>query len=120
MSDKVLIPLPDGRWLSMSQKAFEEALQAGAELLPQQTSPESGTPDEIFTADELAAITKVPASWFREAGKRGEIDVVRFKKYVRYPASVLSGTDTRSVAENGSKPGVARLSAAHGRLEEAK
>lgn len=36
MTDKVILPLMDGRWLALSPETFQQGLQQGSELVPQE------------------------------------------------------------------------------------
>jgi hypothetical protein len=40
MSDRVVIPLPDGRWIALTDEAFRAALAEGAVAAGVNTSPE--------------------------------------------------------------------------------
>lgn len=63
MTDRVLICLPDGRWLALSTELFREALQNGAELAtPPIGSPARETSSALVTADEIAEATHMSRS----------------------------------------------------------
>jgi excisionase family DNA binding protein len=110
MTDRILIP-HGNEWLALSVQDYQEAVELGAALRPGTVPNKAQTLPRLLTADEMAAQTNIPASWWREAAKRGEISSIKLGKYRRFPASLLSETDEVSVAQTGSKQGVARLSA---------
>jgi excisionase family DNA binding protein len=96
MSDRVLVPLPDGRWLSLDREAFEAALAAGVEFAPAVGAPAAPTGPRLLTSEQLAEQTSIPATWFEEAARRDEIPCVRVGKYVRFDLDeVLSSLNPR-------------------------
>ena len=103
MTDRILVHVPNGQVLALTLESFQEALKLGAELMPfeQQNVPQ--TSPELLTANEMAARSDAPASWWLEAAKSGRVPSIQFGKYRRFPASILSETDTASVAKTDSK-----------------
>jgi hypothetical protein len=85
MTDRVLIPLADGRWLGLTSEQFAEAEQAGREQRPAPTST-LPTPanDELLTAEQLERRTNVPASWWEHAAREGRVPHARIGRYVRF------------------------------------
>jgi excisionase family DNA binding protein len=75
MSDRVLVPLPDGRWLALAPDAFRAALEAGAAAMSEHgplRRHEAHQPEE---------------SCVYERARTGQIPSVRFGKHVRFRAS---------------------------------
>jgi hypothetical protein len=85
MTDRVLIPLPDGRWLGLTPEQFAEAEQSGRELTPAlpSSTPTVGL-DELLTAEQLEARTNVPASWWEQAARERRVPHARIGRYVRF------------------------------------
>ena len=110
MTDHVFIPF-NGRVLALDTQTFQDALQRGDELMgtPQQNTPH--TAPDLLTAEQMAEKTNVPASWWLEAAKSGRVPSVRYGKYVRFPASILTVADGLSAAKTPGKQATARLSA---------
>jgi hypothetical protein len=89
----VLIPF-GSEFLALTHEEFEQARARGRELMPA-TSPPTDTPaDRILDADGMASMTGVPASWFLEAARRGDIPALRFGKYCRFSVGDVLATLT--------------------------
>lgn len=87
MTDRVFIPLPDGRWLALGRDQFDEALAAGAvevgvRAAPEPTSRAQQAPD--VTAVELARALGVKATWVLRKARRREIPFTKAGKYCRF------------------------------------
>jgi excisionase family DNA binding protein len=97
MPDRILIPLPDGRWLVLDRETFEAGLAAGAEFArPNQHS--AGKPvDELLTAEQVAERLKLPQSWVEEATRQGRLPYHEFGRYRRYslPAVIEAARQER-------------------------
>jgi hypothetical protein len=82
MSDRVLIALPDGRWLALGADLFESALRAGTEAIGAHAllgvaGCERGAIEPLLSAEEAAPQLGVSARWLEDAA-RAEI-VPQFK-----------------------------------------
>jgi excisionase family DNA binding protein len=97
MSDRIVVPLADGRWLALDRESFEGALVAGAEFaLPKQ--PSSWKPaEELLTAEQLAERLRLPQSWIEEATRQGRLPFHEFGRYRRYslPAVIEAAKQER-------------------------
>jgi excisionase family DNA binding protein len=91
MSDRVLVPLSDGRWLALEPVAFREALEAGQRVMaPQSGSSSGGSPDEpLLNAGELAKALQLPKSCVYERARTGAFPSVRVGKHVRFRRSAV-------------------------------
>ncbi len=89
MSDEalVLVPLPDGRALALELDEYRRAIERGHELIPatgQAQESAEATADEVLDAHGMESRTGVPASWWLEAARRGDVAHLRAGKYVRF------------------------------------
>jgi excisionase family DNA binding protein len=92
VTDRVLVPLPDGRWLAIAADAFAEALVAGAEAMGVAGNASGNASElttQLMTAEELAARLKVDASWVLTSARLNEIPCVRLGKYVRFDLAAV-------------------------------
>jgi hypothetical protein len=70
MTDRVLICLPDRRWLALSADLFREALQSGAKLAAPSAVPAAPQPASgLMTADEVGEATYMSRSTVYELAK---------------------------------------------------
>jgi hypothetical protein len=93
VADRVLVPLPDGRWLALTAEAFAEALQAGATAMPSPARSQcvEGGATKLASADDMEAATGVPASWFAAQARERRIPFRKIGRYVRFDvAEVLA------------------------------
>jgi excisionase family DNA binding protein len=93
MTDRVLVPLPDGRWLALAPDTFAAGLAAGAAAMTAQSpSGPAKQPDEgLVDAGELAQLLSLPKSCVYEKARASEIPSVRVGKHVRFrPSQVLA------------------------------
>jgi excisionase family DNA binding protein len=85
MTDRVLICLPDGRWLALSADLFREALQSGAELAaPSAASAALQSTSGLVTADEIGEATHMSRSTVYELAKAGVLPSVRVGRRIRF------------------------------------
>ncbi len=84
MSDRVLLPLPDGRWLELEQEAFEAALAAGAARMPNTRAAAASPTEDLVDAEQLADALKVPQTRLEDLARKGKIPIVRVGRYVRF------------------------------------
>lgn len=79
----LLIPFNSG-WLALTYTQFDEAWTRGQEIMITQSNHEIVKEDKILDADGMYKTTGVPASWFLEAARRGDIPCFQFGKYKRF------------------------------------
>lgn len=81
----VLVPLPDGRWLRLTEQAFADALAAGDEAMKPKLVARDATGDvRLVTAEQAAAALEVDASWLLQRARLNKVPHVRLGKYVRF------------------------------------
>jgi hypothetical protein len=74
MSDRVLIALPDGRWLALSSDVFEAALRAGAESIGAAAAPgatRGANVEPLLSAEDAAPQVGVTARWLEDSARAG-------------------------------------------------
>jgi excisionase family DNA binding protein len=103
-NDRVLICLPDGRWLALSAEAFREALQSGAELAGHSADSAALQPSSgLVTADEIGEATHMSRSTVYELAKAGVLPSVRVGRRIRFDRervmSVLASRSTPTLAQ---------------------
>ena len=80
----VLVPLPDGQTLALELEAYREAITRGQQLNPADHKAVTTVTDEVLDANGMAQRTNVPASWWLEAARRGDVPSIKAGKYVRF------------------------------------
>lgn len=84
-NDRVLICLPDGRWLALSTDLFREALRSGAELAaPSGASTAPQAPAALATADEIGEATHTSRATVYELAKAGVLPCVCVGRRIRF------------------------------------
>lgn len=93
MSDRVLVPLPDGRWLALEPDAFRQALEAGVVLAG---SPLAATPsaEPLMDAEQLAECLALPQTWLEAAAREGRIPSVQAGRWRRFRRSAVEAALT--------------------------
>ncbi|MGH8201037.1 MAG: helix-turn-helix domain-containing protein [Steroidobacteraceae bacterium] len=104
MTDRVLICLPDGRWLALSAELFREALQCGAELAaPSAASAVPHTPSALATAEEIGEATRMSRATIYELAKTGVLPSVRVGRRIRFDRekvmTVLAAQSTGNLSQ---------------------
>ena len=82
--NNVLVPF-NGQLLALPEEQYREALARGVEFAGtvQCAAAESG-PVSILTAEGMESVTNIPAGWFLEHARQGDIPHIRAGKYVRF------------------------------------
>ena len=80
----ILIPFGDA-WLALTLDQYQAALTRGREIVPvTENVPGVPTAEEILTAEGMEERTGIPASWWLETARKGEVPHLRAGKYVRF------------------------------------
>lgn len=79
----VLVPFGD-RVLALSEDALQEALATGDALTGRTAATPEQPADVVLDAAGMESRTGVPASWWAEAARRGDVPHIRAGKYVRF------------------------------------
>jgi excisionase family DNA binding protein len=88
MSDRVLVPLPDGRWLALESEAFRQALEAGSAAAPQAADVER-MDEPVLDAEQLAAVLNLPVTWIEQAAREGRIPSIQAGRWRRFRRSAV-------------------------------
>lgn len=98
MTDRVFVPLPDGRWLALAREAFDAALTEGAAEIGAPAPAAAGTGDSeaLMDAEALAAALHLPQTWLEQAAREGRIPCVRAGRWVRFRRSLVEATLSRN------------------------
>jgi excisionase family DNA binding protein len=87
-ADRVLIPLPDGRWLALTPDAFHAALAEGSTLSGAPGVSSAALNDEpLVDADQLAERFDIPVTWLEQAARERRIPSHMFGRWRRFKAS---------------------------------
>lgn len=70
-----------GQPLALTDEEFETARERGLKLM---VPPRPQVDNKIVDAAGAEAATGVPATWFLEAARRGDVPCLRLGKYVRF------------------------------------
>jgi excisionase family DNA binding protein len=88
MCDRVLVPLPDGRWIALAREVFEAALEAGTALSAAAATPHSAQNAEaLLDAEQAAARLGVTARWLEDSARAGIVPHHKFGRFIRFRVS---------------------------------
>jgi hypothetical protein len=91
VTDRVCVPLPDGRWLCLSREEFCAALSAGEELnAGLAPTPGHASTEPLLDANQAAAALAVTPRWLEDSARAGIIPHVKLGKYTRFRASEIA------------------------------
>lgn len=91
MTDVKLIVIAFGHnTLALTADEFAQAIERARELLPAQAAPQAAQGEPWLDAEAMERATAVPASWWLDAARRGEIEHQRAGKYVRFRLSAAA------------------------------
>ena len=97
MSDRVLVPLPDGRWLELEQEAFDAAIAAGAARLPNARAAGTASAAEpLVDAEQLAKDLALPVTWVEQAAREEKIPSVQAGRWRRFDRAAVRRALDRS------------------------
>jgi hypothetical protein len=89
----VLVPMPSGEFLALSQDAFAEARALGQRMAGRSPAVRgdaaSITDEPLLTAEQMEERTSIPATWFLEQARKEALPHIRAGKYVRFRFSEL-------------------------------
>lgn len=99
MSDRVLVPLPDGRWLALSREAFDAALTEGGASIGTVASAgaDAGDSEALMDAEQLAAALNLPQTWLEQAARERRIPSIeagRWRRFSRRAVQAALAADT--------------------------
>lgn len=104
MADALLLIPFNGELLALDLDEYMRAAARGRELVPQVSRGTTAELDRIVTAEQAEELTSVPASWFLEQARKGEIPHLKFGKYPRFEMNRLREYLAVRAKGNESKP----------------
>lgn len=87
MSENLVIVAVGNVAVALTQEEFARGVERARELLPAQAAPQAAQAEQWLDAEAMEKATVVPASWWLDAARRGEIQHLRVGKYVRFRLS---------------------------------
>ncbi|HWG75369.1 MAG TPA: hypothetical protein VN660_01075 [Steroidobacteraceae bacterium] len=94
MSDRILVCLPDGRWLALDRETFDAGLAAGASLMnPSRPAAQATASSKLMSAEEMADATGVPSSWYASQARERRIPFRKIGRYVRFDYTEVLSSD---------------------------
>jgi excisionase family DNA binding protein len=89
-SERVLLLLPDGRWLALAPDVFREALASGSALFAAAPSPAPATTSEqLLDAEQLAAALSLPVTWIEQAARERRIPSIQAGRWRRFSRAAV-------------------------------
>jgi excisionase family DNA binding protein len=92
MADRVLVPLPDGRWLALTPEALRDALAEGSKLIAAPVTSASvvqQTEEQLLDAEQLAEVLALPVTWIEQAAREQRIPSIQAGRWRRFRRSVV-------------------------------
>ena len=83
MSDLIVLPLMDGRWLALSPGSFQTALTRGQQIMPQEQPKQLDGRPVRLTVPEVSRLCNVSETHLRDEIALGHIQIRRFGRGVR-------------------------------------
>lgn len=97
VSPLVLVALPSGEFLALSQDQFTEARALGQRVAsPSPVAADEPQEEPLLTAEQMEARTSIPATWFLEQARKDALPHVRLGKYVRFRFSEVQASAGKS------------------------
>jgi hypothetical protein len=91
VTDRVMIPLPDGRWIALDRGAFNAALAVGAELMGNAPSPSAVNAEPLLDSEQAGAQMNVSARWLEDSARAGIIPHIKLGAFRRFRVSEIAG-----------------------------
>jgi hypothetical protein len=90
MSNRLCVPLPDGRWLALDRETFAAALVAGAEMTAGSAPSPASVAEPLLDANQAAAQMNVSARWLEDSARAGIIPHIKLGKFNRFRVSEIA------------------------------
>jgi hypothetical protein len=88
--ERVLVPLPDGRWLAMSRDAFDEALATGVEATAAAPPSASSCGEPLLDAGHAATQLGVSGRLLDDYARAGIVPHYKIGRFVRFRVSEVT------------------------------
>ena|SRR5437773_12021399 len=73
-----------GSPIALTREELAQAIERGRALVPAVPAATQSAPERWLDAEGMETATGVPATWWLDAARRGEIECLRAGKYVRF------------------------------------
>ena len=83
MTDRVVLPLMDGRWLALAPETFQDALTQGSRLMSQDQPKQTDDRPVWLTVKEVSRLCNVSETHLRDEIALGHIRIRHFGRGVR-------------------------------------
>jgi excisionase family DNA binding protein len=90
--ERVLFPLPDGRWLALAPDVFREALTAASALVGapgEGYAVQANGSEPLLDAEQLAAALSLPVTWLEQAARENRIPSIQAGRWRRFSRSAV-------------------------------
>jgi hypothetical protein len=90
MADRIIVALPDGRWLALDRDTFTAALAAGSEITVSASPSPAAAAEPLLDADQAAAQMNLSARWLEDSARAGIIPHIKLGKFTRFRVSEIA------------------------------
>ena len=110
MADRIVVALPNGRWLALDLDSFEAALTAGANAVTAGVATPPADVEPLLDPEQAAALLGVTSRWLEDSARAEIIPHYKLGRFIRFRVSeiarhcraagaeILQPTDRQSVA----------------------
>jgi hypothetical protein len=89
MADRIVVALPDGRWLALDRDSFEAGLAAGANAVTG-ISPSPAIVEPLLDPEQTATLLGVTARWLEDSARAELIPHYKLGRFIRFRVSEVA------------------------------